>query len=118
MGEGRYRAAVKAYELAVRRQPEAPDRQRKLAAAYVADEQLPEAVRAYERAISLRTDYAKARTELAILLIRLDRHDCWLGAATAVRHSVIVPRARHRAVTWKGAERLSLPRNLLTEGPA
>ena len=75
MAEGRYRLAVQAFEQAVQRQPKSAERRRKLAAAYVEDQQLAAAVAAYQKAIARRADYAKARTELAILLTRLDRHD-------------------------------------------
>ena len=39
------------------------------------NEALPAAVRAYEQAIALAPSHAKTRTELAILLTRLDRYD-------------------------------------------
>ena len=58
LADGHYRAAVRALQRAVDQQPESADRYRKLAAAYAKDEQLPEAVAAYQKAIELRTDYA------------------------------------------------------------
>ena len=40
---------------------------------------MTEALEAYEQAIALQPDYAKAQTELAIVLTRLNRHAEALG---------------------------------------
>ena len=42
--------------------------------AYIRDSKLTEALEAYQQAIALQPDYTKARTELAIVLTRLNRH--------------------------------------------
>ena len=70
---GRYRDAVLAYTKATDGLGATAEIYRKLAEAHALNQELPEAVRVYKQAISLRSDFSKARTELALLLTRLDR---------------------------------------------
>ena len=72
---GRYREAAELYELALGEQISSPELQRKLAEAYAKNDKLPASISAYEQAIQLQPDFAKARTELAIIFTRLDRYD-------------------------------------------
>ena len=70
---GRYRDAVLAYKKATDGLGATAEIYRKLAEAHALNQELPEAVRVFEQAIALRSDFSKARTELALLLTRLDR---------------------------------------------
>lgn len=70
---GRYREAVLAYRNASEQLGATAETYRKLAGAHALNQELPEAVRVYEQAIALRPGFSKARTELALLLVRLDR---------------------------------------------
>ena len=70
---GRYRDAVLAYTKASDGLSATAEVYRKLAEAHALNQELPEAVRVYKQAIAMRPDFSKARTELALLLTRLDR---------------------------------------------
>ncbi len=70
---GRYGEAVQAYRRASRELSATAELYRKLAQAHALNQELPAAVRVYEQAIDRQADFAKARTELAVLLTRLDR---------------------------------------------
>ncbi len=73
MRAGRYGEAVQSYGRASGALSATPELYRKLAEAHALNQELPAAVRVYEQAIEMQTDFAKARTELAVLLTRLDR---------------------------------------------
>jgi|GEM_PF-578035 len=73
MRAGRYLDAVLAYRKASDELGATAETYRKLAEAHALNQELPEAVRVYEKAITLSPGFSKARTELALLLTRLDR---------------------------------------------
>ena len=75
MRTGRYGEAATHYQRAVDQNAKSAVLYRKLAEAHAKNEALPAAVRTYEQAITLAPSHAKTRTELAILLTRLDRYD-------------------------------------------
>ena len=74
MHAGYYGEAARHYQHAVD-QNATPVLYRKLAEAHAKNEALPAAVRAYEQAMALAPSHAKTRTELAILLTRLNRYE-------------------------------------------
>ena len=63
---GRYRDAVQLYTKASDGLSATAEVYRKLAEAHALNQELPEAVRVYEQAIAMRSDFSKARTELAL----------------------------------------------------